>query len=158
MVAGGYQKPNNPAPASGPGALSERTDGGPTQAPKYISGMPYKQGGELFNQQSDAPMAGDPVEKFTPPQAPNNPMQSMMAGLTPLDAESQDNLPISDGVDIGRGRDSSALPSRLTSSMNQNENVDLIKRYLPDLMNATRLPNTPDSYKRFVNYLKSQIL
>ncbi len=28
---GGYRKPNNPAPVSGPGSLSQRTDGGPTQ-------------------------------------------------------------------------------------------------------------------------------
>jgi len=157
MVAGGYQKPNNPAPASGPGALSKRTDGGPTQAPKYISGMPYKQGGELFNQQSGAAMAGDPVP-VPPVQSPVNPMESMMSGLTPLDAESMDDLPISDGVDIGRGRGSSALPARLTSPINQDENVALIKRYLPDLMNATRLQGTPDSYKQFINYLKNQIL
>lgn len=158
MVSGGYKKPNTPAPVSGPGELSRRTDGGPTQAPRYISGMPYKQGGELFNQQSAANMAGDPVKQFAPPRAPDNPMGSLLAGLTALDAESQDDLPISDGVEIGRGRGRSALPSRLTSPINQNENIDLIKRYLPDLMNVTRLPNTPDSYKRFVNYLKSQIL
>ena len=42
--------------------------------------------------------------------------------------------------------------------MNQSENLNLIKRYLPDLMDATRMPNAPDSYKRFVNYLKEQIL
>jgi hypothetical protein len=31
MVSGGYRQPNNPAPVSGPGALSERTDGGATE-------------------------------------------------------------------------------------------------------------------------------
>lgn len=30
---GGYRRPTNPAPASGPGALSQRTDGGPPVAP-----------------------------------------------------------------------------------------------------------------------------
>ena len=106
-------------------------------------------------QQGGAPMAGNPVPEV---QAPTNPMESMMAGLTPLDAEPTEMLPISDGVDIGRGRGSEALNPRLTSTLNQNENVALIKRYLPDLMNATRLPGAPDSYKQFVNYLKNQIL
>jgi hypothetical protein len=85
-------------------------------------------------------------------------MGSMMSGLTPLDAESMDDLPISDGVDIGRGRGSETLNSRLTSPINQDENLALIKRYLPDLMDATRLQGTPDSYKQFINYLKNQIL
>lgn len=107
-------------------------------------------------QQGGAPMAGNPVPPVPAPAG--NPMESMMSGLVPLDAESQDDLPISDGVDVGRGRGSSALPSRLTSPINQDENVALIKRYLPDLLNATRLPGAPDSYKQFINYLKNQIL
>lgn len=54
---GGYRKPETPAPVSGPGALSARTDGGPTQAPIYYPNTTYGQGGYL-NQQSAAPMAG----------------------------------------------------------------------------------------------------
>ena len=38
---GGYRAPSNPAPVSGPGALSQRTDGGATQPATYISGLPY---------------------------------------------------------------------------------------------------------------------
>lgn len=107
-------------------------------------------------QQGGAALAGNPVPPVQTPTG--NPMEAMMSGLVPLDAESQDDLPISDGVDVGRGRGSEALNPRLTSPINQDENVVLIKRYLPDLMNATRLPGAPDSYKQFVNYLKSQIL
>ena len=33
---GGYQAPTNPAAISGPGALSQRTDGGPTQPAQYM--------------------------------------------------------------------------------------------------------------------------
>ena len=87
-----------------------------------------------------------------------NPMDSLLGSLVPLDAETQDNLPISDGVDIGRGRGSEALPARLTNPINQSQDLALVKKYLPDLMNATRLPGAPDSYKRFINYLKAQIL
>ena len=143
----------NPANISATGGAG----GKGTQAPKYIPGMKSlgSTGVETMAQQGGAALAGDPVP---PVQTPTNPMESMMSGITPLDAESMDNLPISDGVDIGRGRGSSALPARLTSPINQDENIALIKRYLPDLMNATRLPGTPDSYKQFINYLKNLIL
>jgi hypothetical protein len=144
---------NNPASISATGGAG----GKGTQAPKYIPGMRSlgSTGVETMAQQGGAPMAGNPVPAV---QAPTNPMDSMMAGLTPLDAEPTEMLPISDGVDIGRGRGSEALNPRLTSAINQDENVALIKRYLPDLMNATRLQGAPDSYKQFVNYLKKQIL
>jgi hypothetical protein len=56
---GGYRKPTNPAPVSGPGSLSQRTDGGPTQPAKYISGLPYGQGQETYDNQVAAPMAGN---------------------------------------------------------------------------------------------------
>jgi hypothetical protein len=144
---------NNPANISATGGAG----GKGTQAPKYIPGMKSlgSTGVETMAQQGGAAMAGNPVP---PVQAPTNPMSSMMSGIVPLDAETMDALPISDGVDIGRGRGSETLPGRLTSPINQDENVALIKRYLPDLMDATRLQGTPDSYKQFVNYLKNQIL
>lgn len=130
------------------------------QAPKYIPGMKSlgSTGVETMAQQGGATMAGNPVPAMPAPQGGGDPMASIMSGLVPLDAESQDDLPISDGVDTGRGRGSSALPPRLTAPINQDQNVALIKRYLPDLLNATRLPGAPDSYKQFVNYLKNQIL
>ena len=144
---------NNPANISATGGAG----GKGTQAPKYIPGMKSlgSTGVETMAQQGGAAMAGNPVP---PVQAPTNPMSSMMSDIVPLDAESMDDLPISDGVDIGRGRGSDALPARLTSPINQDENIALVKRYLPDLMNATRLQGTPDSYKQFVNYLKNLII
>lgn len=149
----------NGGPQYNPANISATGGAGGTgkQAPKYIPGMKSlgSTGVATMAQQGGAPMAGNPVPQV---QAPTNPMDSMMSGLVPLDAESMDSLPISDGVDIGRGRGSDALPARLTSTINQDENVALIKRYLPDLMNATRLQGAPDSYKQFVNYLKNQIL
>jgi hypothetical protein len=149
----------NGGPQYNPANISATGGAGGTgkQAPKYIPGMKSlgSTGVETMAQQGGAPMAGNPVPQV---QAPTNPMESMLAGLTPLDAEPTEMLPISDGVDVGRGRGSEALNPRLTSAINQDENLALIKRYLPDLMNATRLQGAPDSYKQFVNYLKKQIL
>jgi hypothetical protein len=44
---GGYQAPRNPAPVSGPGKLSKRTDGGPAQALMTPTGLPYGEAGAL---------------------------------------------------------------------------------------------------------------
>lgn len=51
---GGMRTPANPAPVSGPGALSQRTDGQPA---RYASGMPYGDGQDFYDIQTSAPMA-----------------------------------------------------------------------------------------------------
>lgn len=65
---GGYRQPSNPAVVSGPGALSQRTDGSPSQPATYISGLPYGQGQETYDQQTAAPMAG--IEEIAMPKLP----------------------------------------------------------------------------------------
>ena len=98
MEQGGYRKPSNPAPVSGPGALSQRTDGGPTQPATYISGLPQGEGQATYDQQVAAPMAGDPIP------------QSSLGDVTPLFAPtSRKNEVITSGVDIGDGPGSMAL-------------------------------------------------
>jgi len=92
---GGYRTPSNPAPVSGPGALSQRTDGGPTQPATYISGLPYGQGGETYANQVAAPMQGNnfAMEMPTPLMAPTT----------------RPNEPITSGVDIGDGPGSEVM-------------------------------------------------
>lgn len=52
---GGYQRPNNPAAVSGPGSLSQRTDGGPS--PDF-QGLPYGENAAVNDQAAAAPVAG----------------------------------------------------------------------------------------------------
>lgn len=70
MEHGGYRRPGNPATFSGPGAHSQRTDGGPgetmTQAARYISGMPYGEGKEVNSVAAAAPLAAAPSEEVIP--------------------------------------------------------------------------------------------
>jgi len=73
---GGYRRPANPAPVSGPGALSRRTDGGPTQGARYMRGGSYGEGQELMGLQQAAPMAASP-------QAPT-PMAATPRELPPV--------------------------------------------------------------------------
>lgn len=109
MASGGYREPNNPAPVSGPGAMSQRTDGGPTQSAKYMSGLPYGQGQAQMQQQTSAPMAGNPtaaaqVSANSAAQAPQMPPTIGMFEPTQRPDE-----PITAGMDFGPGPDSSVL-------------------------------------------------
>jgi hypothetical protein len=98
---GGYRKPENPAPASGPGALSQRTDGGPAQGAKYMSGMPYGQ--NTMDQQTAAPMA---AAQPAPP-APE------MTMPTPLMAPTErPDEPITAGINRGDGPGSEVMMDR----------------------------------------------
>ena len=93
---GGYRAPSNPATVSGPGALSQRTDGGPTQPAKYVSGLPYGQGQETYANQVAAPMAGNTMEPMPMPT-------ELMAPTARL------NEPIENGIDIGPGAGSEVM-------------------------------------------------
>ena len=94
---GGYKKPANPAVMSGPGALSQRTDGSPTQAATYIPGLPYGQGEQTYNNQTAAPMAGTPYDAL-----PAQPVS--------LDAPTQyPDEPGTAGIDRGPGGGSELL-------------------------------------------------
>ena len=137
---GGYRQPNKPAPVSGPGAMSQRTDGGATegmtppmqtQAPKYMPGLGYGKGGENMANQEAEPLAGNPVEPMTPPAVP-------LSAPTMRPSE-----PITAGVDFGPGPGSEAIqiPNTAVSASHtirtiaQNDptgQADLLYRVLQD--------------------------
>jgi len=143
---------NNPANVSATGG-----NGQSGQAVPGYTGFAYGQNGALEAQAGAAKMEQAPSPTAASAPAPAS-MASILGGLMPLDAESQDDRPISDGVDVGRGRGSEALPPALNSDTRITENIDLMKKYLPDLLDAARLPGAPDSYKRLVNYVKARLI
>jgi hypothetical protein len=98
---GGYQAPRNPAPASGPGRLARRTDGGAAQSQPNYTGLPYGDGQALAAQAAGAPMVqADPV-----PAAP--------VRLTGLDAPTErPDEHVMAGVDRGPGPGSEVLAQR----------------------------------------------
>lgn len=80
---GGYRQPMNPAPVSGPGALSQRTDGGATegmtQPVQSYTGGSYGNNKTMAEQQSAAPLAGNPVQTIgldVPTQFPDEPLSA----------------------------------------------------------------------------------
>lgn len=104
MARGGYKRPNNPAPVSGPGALSQRTDGGATegftQGQATYTGLPYGQNKEINQQQSQAPMSA----------------ASIMPDMTSLDMPTmRPDEPVTSGINMGAGPGREAmgqLPNR----------------------------------------------
>lgn len=93
---GGYRKPRNPAPVSGPGALSRRTDGGPgsKQAIKEIRTGKYGESKAVNEMQAAAPMAGSPAPSVQPK-------------VSPLFAKTQrPSEPVTDGMPFGPGKNS----------------------------------------------------
>lgn len=91
----GFNVPSNPAPVSGPGALSKRTDGGPTQAATYIPGLPYGQGQETYSNQVAQPLAGNSYAQEMPTE--------LLAKTT------RPNEAVTSGIDLGPGVGSNAI-------------------------------------------------
>lgn len=119
---GGYRKPTSPAPVSGPGSLSRRTDGGPAQVQSVPTGMDYGDHAALQAQEQIAPMAGTPntpnISVPPPGGQPGMPQPSPSGQpVTPIGAPTQrPNEPITAGVDIGDGPGASALPMEHTDT------------------------------------------
>ncbi len=75
---GGYQPPRNPAPVSGPGAMSKRTDGGPgsKQAMRHVPTSDYGGSAEMDRVQQGAPMRGEAqvIPMDAPTMRPDEPV------------------------------------------------------------------------------------
>jgi hypothetical protein len=80
MAHGGYRAPAEPAPVSGPGALSKRTDG--VSLSPQVTGLAYGTNGSLNEMAASAPMA-QPRPNVVPLDAPSqNPMEPVTAGVS----------------------------------------------------------------------------
>ena len=97
---GGYRQPSNPAPVSGPGALSARTDGGAgssKQPIRRIPGQAYGEGKALVEQQQAAPLPAQQQVSipnvFAPTERPTEPITEgamLGAGSPPMQAIDED--------------------------------------------------------------------
>jgi hypothetical protein len=145
---GGKRTPRRPAPVSGPGQLSQRTDGGPQQVQANMTGMPYGENQDFAEMQSSAPMSAS--RSAGSPRAKARQAGSQMA---PLFSQSQrPDEPITAGSEVGPGDGPPVQPGR--STVNQ-EDAQMLAKYLPNLMNMAEAPDTPDGFRRFVRHLRN---
>lgn len=107
---GGYQPPAHPAPVSGPGRLSRRTDSAATQPIRVASGQPYGARQAAIASQQAAPLpAAAPVRRNAPAGAPAAPAPGLPSVFRPTDRPRE---PITAGIPFGPGA-SGASPSPL---------------------------------------------
>lgn len=104
---GGYRQPAQPAAVSGPGAMSQRTDGGPsapTQPVRVASGGDYGSRQASVEQQQAAPLAaggGAPP----PPGPPGAAGASPVAPLpNPFGPSQRPGEPVTAGAALGPGQ------------------------------------------------------
>lgn len=97
---GGYRRPANPAPVSGPGALSQRTDG--RQPIMDLPDAGYGENAEFRTQQAGATM---PQTQAPPsPAASDTPVGPQMNAPDPLSGGSiRPDEPVTAGADAGAG-------------------------------------------------------
>jgi hypothetical protein len=157
--SGGYREKasqNNP--------MNISATGGNGQSGKNYTGFGYSKNKEINDQKGGARMQGPVAPPIMPTIASGTPTSvtptgtpSRLMSMSSLEELEPTGLPTSDGVDVGRGRGSEALPNNINPDFRPMENAELIAKYLPDLINAARVENAPDSYKRLVNKLKGMI-
>lgn len=152
---GGYRQPANPAPVSGPGALSKRTDGGPgaRQAASKLPNAKYGEQKNFQEIQSGAPMekGGAPVGTLGESPTPTPPPPG-------LDAPSaRPGEPVTSGADAGGGLGSDALGLLDFSQLSANDLTYMLK-YLPALQYTVDMnPDTPTSTLAYIRFLRSQV-
>lgn len=154
MARGGPRTPTNPAPVSGPGALSQRTDGGPGKQPlRTPTGMPYGEGGALTQLQKGAPLAASPGGATTP-QAGGAGPAGPPANVTPFGAPSQQpGTPVTAGAAAGPGPGPEALgiPSAPSADL------QALVAYLPVWEHMANQPGASQAARNLVRQIKGTL-
>lgn len=104
---GGYQKPSKPAPASGPGRLARRTDGGPAQPVRELPNAQYGEAAEYRTLQQSAPVAATPSVPSGGAPAPGPVGAGGVVGLDQPTANPAQ--PVTAGAALGAGPGPEAL-------------------------------------------------
>ena len=147
---GGMRRPSNPAPVSGPGALSRRTDG---QGAKYIAGGEYGEGQEMMDLQTSAPMSEAPAQPR--PRRGQGAGQVMEEGPrpTPLFAPTErPDEPITAGAPFGPGP---GPAQQLSLADESGQEAQMMRRYLPALESIANSPQGTPTFRRFVRFLRA---
>jgi len=135
---GGYREPANPAPVSGPGALSQRTDG---QGKMQLPDAKYGEQAAFQDAQAAAPMAAGPdLGSIVPMGAPSQrPDEDIMAGMSG-----------------GPGAGPSVLPAPNLGGM-EPQDADRLRNALPVLILLASSPDASPATKQYVRQLRGEL-
>ena len=143
---GGYRKPGTPAPVSGPGALSRRTDG------RVAEGYTYGMNKQINEQAAAAPLAK--VAKAVARPMNVAPSQPPITTLT--EPTMNPDEPITSGINMGAGPGAEALmlPSNADNNAQFNQSIS---SYYPVLSYIASRPNTSAETRRALAILMNGI-
>lgn len=149
---GGQRTPSSPAPVSGPGSLSRRTDSGPgaKQPIRVPTGGAYGDATQLQQAQQGAPMGAS--------AGGGSPAPGLLAGMAlptgpGLGAPSQQpGTPVTDGAASGPG----AGPEALGLPVQQDQDMKALLTYLPVLEHMANVPGASAAARNAVRQIKSQ--
>lgn len=127
--------PSNPAPVGLPGALSVRTDGGPsdTQPIRSLPDPAYGEGQEFRALQQAAPLPLVPEQGVSP------------VGL--FDPTARPDEPVTAGIASGPGDGPESVGSPMDVA---RTDAKTLAAYLPDLIEMTKDPDAPQGFIKFV--------
>lgn len=150
---GGPRTPSKPAPVSGPGALSKRTDGGP-QPMRDLPDAGYGEQAQFREAQGGAPMAGGPPSA-SPPQGEGG---SPPVEVTPFGAPSaRPDEPVTHGADSGPGPGLDSLGLQDPNEQLTKEDMAQLEAYLPYLEWMASLPNAAPGTRSYVRRIKGML-
>ncbi len=142
---GGPRTPRNPAPVSGPGKMSRRTDG-QVQAP--MTGMAYGENSDFNDMQSSAPMKASAPMAMSPQGAmPQGPQGTALFSPTARPDE-----PVTAGSAVGPG--DSPQPQAPARELFQAD-ARALAPFLPSLMRSADSMDAPEGFVRFVRSLRN---
>jgi hypothetical protein len=153
---GGKRTPRNPAPVSGPGKLSRRTDGGPAQVNAQMTGMAYGDNEDFMQIQEGARMSASPKPRGAAKAPQGSPMGAMGGGsAASLFSETQrPDEPVTAGAPFGPGGGPSTNQDMSVDEMADMDR-ELIRKYLPSMMSMVARGDTPEGFNRFVRHIRN---
>jgi hypothetical protein len=149
MASGGYRQPGNPAPVSGPGALSKRTDGGGpgNQQPVRVpTGGSYGDATQMQKLQQSAPLGASPGGDVAPAGG-----LALPPGVGFGEPTQQPDVPVTDGAAMGAGAGLEALG--LTPQ--RDDDMQRLIQYLPVLEHMASQVGSSKAARNLVRSLKS---
>lgn len=142
---GGYREPARPAPASGPGRYAKRTDGGPAQKLRRMTGGSYGEGQAMDELQRAAPMGATTPASATPT---GGPMPVDPGALTPLDAPTgMPEVGLLDNLDQFQPQ----------QSVIDDETRARMQAYLPTLLWLASQPGASEQTRQYVRQLRADL-
>ncbi len=141
---GGYQAPANPAPVSGPGRLSRRTDGQPA---RDLPNPDYGEQSTFRAMQQAAPMAATP--------GGGAPMPADLSQVVPMNAPTaRADEPVTAGAAAGAGPGPEALG---LNTGGNDPSVAYLRQILPALELMANSPYAGEAARDFVRQVRANI-